>query len=285
MGVTLCHQVGHSQHAQWSLPHLSQAVLPQAVVLVLLRLGWTLLQRDSNISFPLLLCRGHQWLPSPSLVPTSCFFFLIWEWRSCYQEPFPHPPDIHSFLLVSLCDPRSFSFSCFSWQAHSSCLDEGWGWVLFPSWHQKGEDCLGTVGMCRHFWWSKWELQIRFRSIPHFQLWRILKWRLELNLGLRLEFLLWKGGRAKHHEYFGAGLSWTLKRKCKVDFLSVYLRARSCTTAELEVEGLFRATLLTWATHLHVLLVVAKRKTSSVVGNIIALQFASCLNKTSRPNY
>lgn len=62
--------------------------------------------------------------------------------------------------------------------------------------------------------------------------------------------------------------------------------AKSSTSAELEVEGLLRATVLAWATHLQVLLLaVAKRKTDSVVGNVIALQFASCLNKIRKPNY
>lgn len=50
------------------------------------------------------------------------------------------------------------------------------------------------------------------------------------------------------------------------------------------MEGLLRA--LAWATHLRVLLLaVAKRKTGSVAGNVIALQLASCLNKTRRQNY
>lgn len=52
-----------------------------------------------------------------------------------------------------------------------------------------------------------------------------------------------------------------------------------------KVEGLPSATVLAWATHLHVQQALPERETCCAAGNVIALHFASCLNKTRRPNY
>lgn len=139
-------------------------------------------------------CSGYHLLLSP--LPISTIFLSQFVAPSDSSSCCQHPPETCSALPVGFHKHKSFSVSRNQPISYSWTPDKGWVWVWFPSRHQKVVGCLGAVRTCKHFWWSRQKLQIRFRSksnSKHF--WneaRVWIWAWS-----SAWFLLWIGARAK----------------------------------------------------------------------------------------
>lgn len=190
--VPWCCWVNPYQLSVWDLSLLLSAALPQEPVPVLLGLVGGPLQRSTSKCL-LPFAAGstashssHQLLPSLSPVP----IVFLSQSRNEGNRTLPVTKGLCHILkeLIPIClsgsmipDPSLFHVLC-SKPIHQA-LTGAELWVWIPSWHQKGVDCFGAAGVCRHFWWSRQRLQTRFRSKLNFQLQTILKWSSGLNLG------------------------------------------------------------------------------------------------------